>query len=214
MACTFNWCEDNGTLVSSHGTTRSGFGVDTHYATDVNWKSLDDCTANGGTAYGSAPIVAGQNSYIKYQYGYFSGSFNQVLNCKWSARTAPAGSLAAGISLYGKVTSTYSPQTTTMTGQTDYTSAPVAIGSGTAVSFSTTGPEAGSPTATLSAAGYSQYLASQLITTTAAAAGDMSSITASLQYDENVSVGLCGVGCFVGPEMKTARALINTAIMV
>jgi hypothetical protein len=185
MAATFHWCEDNGALTASHGTTRSGFGADTNYATDVNWKSVDNCTANSGTAYSAAPIVAGQNSYIKYQFGKFVTPFNQILNCKWSARTAPSGALASGITLYGKVTSTYSPQTTTMTGQTDYTSAPVAIGSGTAVSFSTTGPEDGAPTATLATTGYTQYLASQIITTTAAAAGDMATITATLQYDEN-----------------------------
>ena len=186
MAAIFHWCEDNGTLTASHGTTQSGFGADTHYATDVNWKSVDDCTANSGTVYSSAPIVAGQSSYIKYQYGHFVTPFNQILNCKWSARTAPAGSLAAGISLYGKVTSTYAPQTTTMSGQTDYTSAPIAVASGSTVSFSTTGPWDAAPTSTLTASGYTNYLASQIITTTAAAAGDLSSaITATLQYDEN-----------------------------
>ena len=187
MAATFHWCEDNGTATGSpvHGTTRSGVGTDTHYATDVNWKSVDDCTANTGTAYTAAPIVAGQNSFIKYQFGRFITPFNQILNCKWSARTAPAGALATGITLYGKVTSTYAAQTTTMSGQTDYTAAPVAIGSGTAVNFSTTGPEDAAPTATLVADGYTQYLASQIITTVSAAAGDMATLTATLQYDEN-----------------------------
>jgi hypothetical protein len=188
MAATFHWCEDNGATTGSpvHGTTRSGFGADTHYATDVNWKSVDDCTANSGTAYSSAPIVAGQNSFIKYQYGKFVTPFNQVLNCKWSARTAPSGALATGISLYGKVTSTYGgPSASAMTGQTDYSSAAVAIGSGTAVNFSTTGPEDASPTSTLAATGYTQYLASQILTTSGAAAGDMATITTTLQYDEN-----------------------------
>lgn len=72
-----------------------------------------------------------------------------------------------------------------MTGQTDYSSAPVAIGSGLSVSFSTTGPEDASPTSTLAATGYTQYLATQLITSGAAAAGDMATITTTLQYDEN-----------------------------
>jgi hypothetical protein len=86
------------------------------------------------------------------------------------------------------VTSTYTtPAVTTDSGissATDFTTA-VAIGSGTAVSFSTTGPEAAGPTSTLSAAGYTQYLATQLQTTSSAAAGDMATITATLQYDEN-----------------------------
>jgi hypothetical protein len=53
------------------------------------------------------------------------------------------------------------------------------------VNFATSGPENASPGATLSAAGYSQYLASQLQTTISAAAGDMATITETLQYDEN-----------------------------
>ena len=189
MAATFNWCEDNGAATGSpnHGTTQSGFGADTHYATDVNWKSTDDCTANSGTAYSAAPIVAGQNSYIKDQYGKFTTPFNEILNCKWSARTSPAGALATGITLVGAVVSAYGgPSTTAMGGSpTNYTSAPVAIGSGTSVNFSTSGPEDASPTSTLSASGYTQYLTTQIQTTTSAAAGDMATITTTLQYDEN-----------------------------
>lgn len=188
MAATFQWCEDNGAATGSptHGTTRSGFGADTHFATDVNWKNADDCTANGGTVYSSAPIVASNNSFTKYQYGHFTGTFNLVLNCKWSAHTA--GALGTGLTLHGKVTSTYTtPATTTDSGigtPTDFTSV-VAIGSGTAVNFSTTGPEAASPTTSLAAAGYSQYVATQLQTSGAAAPGDTASVTATLQYDEN-----------------------------
>ena len=185
MAATFNWCEDNGTQTGSplRGTTRSQNATP---PTDVSWKNTDDAkTASGGTLYSASPIVAGTNSYIKYQYGQFSGSFNQILNCKWSAHTAPGGALATGLTLVGKVTSTYAtPTTTAMSGSTDFTTA-VAIGSGTAVSFSTTGPEAAGPTSTLSAAGFTQYLATQLQTSGSAAAGDMAAVTATLQYDEN-----------------------------
>jgi len=185
MAATFNWCEDNGTQTGSplRGTTRSQNATP---PTDVSWKNTDDAkTASGGTLYSASPIVAGTNSYIKYQYGQFSGSFNQILNCKWSAHTSPAGALATGLTLVGKVTSTYAtPVTTAMSGSTDFTTA-VAIGSGTSVNFSTTGPEAASPTATLSAPGFTQYLATQLQTSGSAAAGDMAAVTMTLQYDEN-----------------------------
>lgn len=185
MPATFNWCEDNGTQTGSplRGTTRS---QNSSPPTDVSWKNTDDAkTASGGTLYSASPIVAGNNSFIKYQYGQFSGSFNQILNCKWSAHTAPAGALATGLTLVGKVTSTYAtPVTTAMTGSTDFTTA-VPIGSGTAVSFSTSGPEGNSPTATLSAPGFTQYLATQLQTSGSAAAGDMAAITCTLQYDEN-----------------------------
>lgn len=187
MAATFHFGEDNGAATGSpnRGTTRSGIGNST-WATDVNWKNADDCTANGGTAYSAAPITAGNNSYTKYQYGIFSGTFNQILNGKWSAHTAPGGALATGLSLFGTVTSTYAtPAATTNAAlTTDFTTA-VAIGSGLAVNFATSGPENASPTATLSASGYTQYLASQLRTTVSAAAGDMATITTTLQYDEN-----------------------------
>lgn len=189
MAATFHFCEDNGSATGSpsKGTTRSGFGADTNFATDMNWKNADDCTANSGTAYSAAPITAGSNSYTKYQYGHFSGSFNQISAGKWSLRTSPSGALATGLTLKGTVTSTYAtPATTTNAAlTTNYTSAEVAIGSGTSVSFATSGPENASPASTLSAEGYTQYLASQLQTSSSAAAGDIATVTATLQYSEN-----------------------------
>lgn len=188
MPATFNWCEDNGTQTGSplRGTTRS---QNASPPVDVSWKNIDDAKTSGtGTLYSASPIVAGSNSFTKYQYGQFSGTFNQILNAKWSAHTAPGGALATGLSLKGKVLTAYStPATTTDSGissPTDFTTA-VAIGSGTSVSFSTVGPEGASPTSTLGAAGFTQYLASQLQTTGSAAAGDMATITCTLQYDEN-----------------------------
>lgn len=187
MAATFNWCEDNGAATGSpsRGTTRS---QNASPPTDVSWKNTDDAkTASGGTLYSASPISAGSNSYTKYQYGQFSGTFNQILNGKWSARTAPSGALATGLTLKGTVTSTYAtPSTATNAAlTTNYTSAEVAIGSGLTVNFSTTGPEDASPTSTLSAAGFTQYLATQLQTSGSAVAGDIDAITTTLQYDEN-----------------------------
>lgn len=185
MAATAQWCEDNGAATGSpsHGTTRSGFGADTHFATDVNSKNVDDCTANGGTAYSAAPINQGAKGYIKYQYLHFSGAFNAILNGIWSAHTATA--LGANLTLVGKVTSTYAtPVPTAMGGATDFT-AIVAIGSGIAVSFSTTGPEDASPTAILAGEGYSQYLAYQMQIGASAATGDTAAAVASARWDEN-----------------------------
>jgi hypothetical protein len=189
MAATFNWCEDNGAQTGSplHGTTRSGFGADTHFATDRNFKNVDDCTANTGTAYSASSITAGNNSFSKYLYGKFSGSFNTISAGLWSLRTSPAGALATGLTLKGTVTSTYATPGTAANAAltTDYSAAPVAIGSGLAVNFSTTGPEAASPTSTLSAAGYTQYLVGQLQTSGSAGSGDIATITETIQYNEN-----------------------------
>lgn len=174
MAATFEFNEDNGAATGSpaKGTTRSTA------VTQVNWKSVDDVA----TAYSAAPINAGENSFPKYQFGKFGGTFNQISNALW-AHTA--GTLPANTSLYGGVTSTYATPTQSATAGLSDISSVTAIGSGIPVSFSTTGPEAASPTSTLSAAGYTQYLVSQARTTASASPGDSSSLTLTLRYSEN-----------------------------
>lgn len=174
MAATFEYNEDNGTATGSpsKGTSRNTA------ITSVNWKNVDDTS----TAYTSSPVAAGSNSYPKYQFGKFTGTFNQISSGLW-AHTA--GALQTGITLYGKVTSTYAtPSTTQISGATDITST-TAIGSGAAVLFHTTGPEAASPTTTLTAAGYTQYLVSQCVTTGSAPAGSNGNVTLTLRYNEN-----------------------------
>ena len=186
MAATFFWCEDNGAATGSPavGTVRSGFGGDTHYATDVNWKNVDDCTANSGTLFTAAPITAGNNSFTKYQYGKFSGSFTNISSGLWSANTS--GALATGLTLVGTVTSTYvTPSTLANAALTTNFTPSVVIGSGLPVLFSISDPSTAGPTSTLSVAGYTQYLASQLQTNSGAAAGNTSPITSTLQYYEN-----------------------------
>ncbi len=174
MAATFEYNEDHGTQTGSplKGTTRSTA------VTEVNWKNIDDST----TAYTASPITAGNNSFPKYQFGKFTGTFNQISAGLW-AHTA--GVLGTGLTLVGKVTSSYlTPVTTALGTATDMT-AVIAIGSGAAVSFDTVGPEDATPTTTLAAAGYSQYLVSQLQTTGSASAGDTATVTLTLQYNEN-----------------------------
>lgn len=177
-AATFAFKEDNGTQTGSptRGTT-AGTTV-----TTCNWKSIDDAVT---TAYSAAPITAGNNSYHKYQWGAFSGTYNQISAGLWSPHTA--GTLGTGLSIFGKVTSTYAtPTTAALSGATDY-SAITAIGSGATVLFSTDGnPFTASPTSSTTAnPTATQYLVSQLQTTGSAAAGDTASITLTLQYNEN-----------------------------
>lgn len=185
MAATFNWCIDNGTATGSptHGTTQSGFGADTHYPTENNWKNIDDNAENSGTAYSASPITAGNNSYERWLYGSLSGTFNQI-SAGLFAHTATA--FGTGLTLKGAVLTTYTtPATAANSNLTTDMTAAISIGSGLAVNFSTTGPYAASPTSTLSAAGYTQYLVTQLQTTTSAAAGDTAQVTLTLQYNEN-----------------------------
>lgn len=183
MAATFGWDEDNGTQTGSptKGTTR------TSSRTEANWKNIDDST----TAYTSAPITAGNNSYEKWQSGKFSGTYNQILNGKF-AHTATA--FGTGLTLKGTPACTgdgdrllYTTPSTTANSNltTDMTSA-ISIGSGVAVFFSATGPEAtGKASSTTANPAWTNFLTTQLQTTGSAAAGDTAQVTLTLQYDEN-----------------------------
>ncbi len=183
MAATFQFEEDNGVAAGApaKGTTR------TAARTDVNWKNLDDSP----TAYSANPIPAGNNSFQKNTFGNFSGAFNQVLSGLW-AHTATA--FGTGLTLKG-VPACSSDATrylyvTPSTGAdanltTDMTTA-VAIGSGVGVFFGATGPEATGKAASMTTNPcFTNFLTTQLQTTTAAAAGDTAQVTLTLQYAEN-----------------------------
>lgn len=185
MAATFEFEEDNGAQTGSplKGTTR------TAARTEVNWKNIDDST----TAYSSNPITAGNNSFTKYQFGHFSGTYNQV-SAGLFAHTLTA--FGTGLTLKGQpaCTSTATalvyatPATSANAGLTVDMTTAIAIASGVQVQFTATGPE---NSATASAASlstnpcYTNYLATQLQTTTSAAAGDTAQVTLTLQYNEN-----------------------------
>lgn len=172
MAATTNWYEQNGTAAGSpaQGTESS--------ISSCDWKSVDDST----TSRASAPVLAGANSYTKYIYLKFSGTFNQVSAVKF-AHTA--GTLGTGISLKGKITSTYeTPSTSSMAGSTDITST-TTIGSGASVLLSTTGPNGTSTSSSQTTTCYTQYIVTQVQTTSSASAGDSGTVTLTVQYNEN-----------------------------
>lgn len=175
MAATFEFNEDHGAQTGSplKGTVRSTA------VTEVNWKNIDDST----TAYSSSSITAGNNSYTKSQFGKFTGTFNSVGGGLF-AHTL--GTLGTGLTLKGTVSSTYAtPATATNAALTTDMTTAIAIASGLTVLFHTTGPEGASPSASIAAAGYSQYLHTQLQTTVSAAPGDTATVTLTLQYNEN-----------------------------
>lgn len=176
MAATFQWGESNGA-----GETQ------TLDRAEANWKAIDDST----TAYSSSPIAAGSNSYEKWMFGKFSGTFNQILNGKW-AHTA--GSLGTGLTVKGAPSMTadasrlaYATPSTTANANlsVDMTST-TAIGSGSVVYFGATGPASSGKAASMTTNPcFTNYLTHQLQTTGSAAAGDTTQITFTLQYDEN-----------------------------
>jgi len=183
MAATFDWQEDNGTAAGSpaKGTTR------TTARTEANWKNVDDST----TAYSSSPITAGNNSYQKPQFGKFSGTFNQILSGLF-AHTA--GVPGTGVTIKGVKAMTadadrwlyVTPSTAADTNLTVDMTTAVAIGSGVAVWFGATGPEATGKAASMTTNPcYTNFLTTQLQTTSGAGPGDIASQTLTLQYSEN-----------------------------
>lgn len=183
MAATFEFNRDTGTQTGSptKGTTR------TTAVTDTNWKNTDTY----GTAYTAAPITAGNNSYEIWNFGKFSGTFNQI-SAGLFAHTSTA--FGTGLTLKGPPACTgdgdrllYTTPSASANANltTDMTSA-IAIGSGVAVCFGATGPEAtGKATSMTTNPCYTNYLTTQLQTTGSAAAGDTATVTLTLQYNEN-----------------------------
>ena len=177
MAATFALEEDNG---AATGTPPVGTTVGT-VVTNTNWKNIDDAT----TVYSASPILAGANSYEKFQYGYFSGSFNEISAVLW-AHTA--GALGSGLTVKGVATSLYTTPSTVANSvlTVDMTSA-ISIASGQAVLLSTTAsPATSTPTATTVVNPVAtQYIVSQLQTSTLAVPGDTATLTLTVQYNEN-----------------------------
>jgi hypothetical protein len=173
MAATFEWDESNG----------AGQTI-THGVTQVNWKNTDDV----GTVYSTSPITAGANSYEKWQAGHFSGAYNQILNGKFGHT---AGTLGAGLTLKatpvgsGQLTYTTPGTAANANLTTDMTIAnPIA--SGVVVYFGGTSADtAGKAASTTANPAWTNYLTTQLQTTVAALPGDTSTLTLTLQFDEN-----------------------------
>lgn len=174
MASSLTWGCDHGAATGSppKGTTRST-GLTTNY-----WKSVDD----EATSYTTAKVVAGTNSFDRFLFGIIGGTFTQLSNGLF-AHTG--GALKTGLTLKGKTGLAYTtPSASTNALLTVDMTAVISITAGEAVLFSTTGPEAASPTTTLAAAGYTTFLPTQMLVDIATAAGANGSVTLAVQYDE------------------------------
>ena len=189
MAATFQFCEDNGTAVGTpaRGTTRTT-GV-----TNVNWKTADDTT----TAYTAAPVTAAQNSYTKYQFGVFTGSYNEVKSGIWQHTYNTNGALmGAGLTIKGYVSGSglyATPALTTNSALIFDMTSTGALSTGYTVRLGINGPEhtgkgVSSTGATVNPWGattYTEYIATQLQTTSSAAAGDTAQSVWTFQWTEN-----------------------------
>lgn len=182
MAATFEFNRDTGTQTGSptKGTTR------TTAVTDTNWKNTDTYA----TAYSAAPITDGNNSYEIWNFGKFSGTFNQILSGLFAHTSTAFGT---GLTLKGTPACTgdgdrllyTTPSTTANAALTTNMTSAISIASGVAVCFGATGPEAtGKASSTTANPAYTNYLTTQL-QTSGASAGDTATVTLTLQYQEN-----------------------------
>lgn len=177
MALTFEYDEDN-----LAGPTT------THGLTQTDWKNVDDTT----TAPTASPIVVTNNSYEKWQFGHFTGTYNQI-EAGLFAHTV--GAIGANITLKGFTAmgvdgdrELYTTPSTTTNANLSFTDNPViAITAGRAVFFGLTGPTSAGKAATLTTGPpfWTNYLVTQLQTATGAAAGDITTVTLALRYDES-----------------------------
>lgn len=168
MAATFAWTQRYG---SAPGT-ESSLGVSGNL---FNFKRIDDATAAN---YSSYPITAGQNSYEAWLRAKFTGTFNTISNLQFWRSTNFSPATGLSVKWYPNGISAFS---TPVTGVNKCVSAVPSADPGTAnlrvASYANV-------SASLAASGYSAYIPLQLVTTSAAAAGDTSLATFTLNYDE------------------------------
>lgn len=183
MAATATWYADHGTQTGSptKGTSRDA-------ASDVNWKNSDV----QDNAYTSYPITDGENSYeIWLNCKFTASTFNNVLAGLFAHTSTAFGT---GLTLKGTPACTgdgdrllyTTPSTTANAALTTNMTSAIAIGSGVAVFFGATGPEATGKAATVDGTvdRYTNFLTTQL-QTSGASAGDTAQVTLTLQYNEN-----------------------------
>ena len=168
MAATFQWWGEYG---ASGAPTTADLGVSGNL---FNFKTLDSLAS--AADYTSYPISAGNNSYETWLKGHFTGTFNKIQNAKfWNSAGGPDSGI--GIKWDGVTTAYVTP----VTGASSIATANVPTASPGSANVSFEGSLAGS----ITAAGFSDFILMQMQTTTAAAAGDSSTYTFTLSYDEN-----------------------------
>jgi len=166
MAATFAWAQTHGA-----GATVASLGISGNL---FNFKRIDDATAANYSTY---PITAGDNSYEVWLRGKFTGTFNTVDNVQFWKSTD--FSPATGLSVMW-APATPSAYTSGVTSVVTAVSAVPTSDPGDANVRCRGGLASG-----LVASGYTDYVVLQLVTTSAAAAGDTSLAIFTMNYDES-----------------------------
>ena len=183
MSAIFQLCERNGLAP----------GSETAGITEINWKSVDDTT----TPYGNAGINAGANSYTVWVYGKFTGYFSLIRNV---TLTHQSGVLPAGVSLMCQASMSQDSDRLVYSTPNQFVDPSItptdlsAIGSSVSVFIgkqldSTDGPGSVGkqnisfntpPAGTL----YTNYLVTQVQTTTIVPAGQLNPVTLKIQWED------------------------------
>jgi len=166
MVATYQFCETTGTG-----------SVDATGIANGNWGAVD-ATGIDITIDANKINISG-NSYSKYIFGAFTGTYSQIgPNGKlWmSAGTLPTGCYVMAITRSG-----FAAPTVTTTG-TD--AIPTVEGSALTVLFGSS-HAAATGTTTTAVTGYSNYYRSQLQTSANAPVGAIGAVTITLKHDEN-----------------------------
>lgn len=170
-------------------TWKEHYGAASSFASGIanlNWKYVE----SPASAYGTYPIPAGKNSFVRWSFIEFTGTYNKLLNGLF-AHTATA--FGASLSLWGPQSPATAPLTYTAPASaahasmtTDMTTA-IAIGSGIPVYFGPSGPgvTGGLIASYATNPAFTNYLTTQLRASEGAAAGDTATVTITVQYDEN-----------------------------
>ena len=167
MAATYNWAQRYGAPAGTESDLGSSGNL-------FNFKNIDDATAAN---YSSNPITAGNNSFEVWMRAHFTGTFNQIDNLQFWMSTDFSPNTGLTVKWKGNNSGSYAAPTAS-TSSVATATVPTSDPGTANVSIGT------SLSGNLTAAGYSDYIVLQLQTTTAAAAGDTSLATFTLQYDE------------------------------
>lgn len=193
MAATFQFCEDNGASLGgtfARGTSRST-GV-----SNLNWKSVDDTA----TIFSNAPLTAGQNSYDKFQFGVFTGSWNTVKSGLWQhTYNTNAEALGLGLVIKCAVSGSGFYRTPAQTANSlliHNLSSTGLIATGLTVGLGINGPEHSGKTrgsegttgyfvSPWGVVAYTDYIATQLETSVSASAGNTCTTQWTFSWTEN-----------------------------
>jgi selenophosphate synthase len=141
---------------------------------EMNLKAIDDST----TAYGSSPIVAGNNSMTKYQAAVHTGTYDSLSAAGYKIS---ANNPESGYSIVGSVVTSFTTPATTASGDSAMST------SGISANFNNSTTPFGTGTSTYTTGGtiYVNALRLQAQTLSSCAPGDTTQETITYYWTEN-----------------------------